>query len=109
MVKNGEFFVIKEMRLKGMSITQIAEEMGRDRKTVRKWLLKDTPESFPTRKPRPSKLDPFKDFICTRMAEGCQNARIIFEEIKARGYTGLIPVKWTVQNKPLLYAASARY
>jgi hypothetical protein len=25
MVKNGEFFVIKEMRLKGMSITQIAE------------------------------------------------------------------------------------
>lgn len=88
MVKNGEFFVIKEMRLKGMSITQIAEETGRDRKTIRKWLLKETPESYPARKPRPSKLDPFKDFIRTRMAEGCQNARIIFEEIKARGYTG---------------------
>jgi len=83
MVKNGEFFVIKEMRLKGMSITQIAEETGRDRKTIRKWLLKETHENYPARKPRPSKLDPFKDFIRTRMAEGCQNARIIFEEIKA--------------------------
>jgi hypothetical protein len=30
MVKNGEFYMIHEMRKRGMSITRIAQEMGRD-------------------------------------------------------------------------------
>jgi transposase len=38
MVKNGEFFMIKDMKQRGMSITAIAKEIGRDRKTIRKWL-----------------------------------------------------------------------
>nr|WP_275051288.1 IS21 family transposase [Brevibacillus agri] len=76
------------MRQKGMNITQIAEETGRDRKTIRKWLQKNEPESYRLRKPRVSKLEPFKWYIRARMAEGCINARIIYDEIKERGYTG---------------------
>lgn len=36
MGKNGEYFVIQEMRQRGMSITSIAKELGRDRKTIRR-------------------------------------------------------------------------
>ncbi|PWK15032.1 helix-turn-helix domain-containing protein [Tumebacillus permanentifrigoris] len=46
MVKNGEFFVIKEMKQRGMSITAIAKELGRDRKTIRRWLYEDYPDTY---------------------------------------------------------------
>lgn len=37
---------------------------------------------------RPSKLDPYKEYVRQRMEEGCLNTRGILEEIKAKGYTG---------------------
>jgi len=88
MIRNGEFYMIHEMRRRGMSITQIAEELGRDRKTIRKWLEKREPEKYIRRERPPSKLDPFKEYVQQRMEEGCVNARVILEEIRARGYTG---------------------
>jgi transposase len=107
MIKNGEFYMIHEMRKRGMSITRIAQEMGRDRKTIRKWLNKKEPETYQRNVIRPGKLDPFKDYVRRRMEEGCLNARVIFEEIKAKGYTGGIttlrvfmkPFRPTVINK----------
>ncbi|TRY21453.1 helix-turn-helix domain-containing protein [Brevibacillus sp. LEMMJ03] len=46
MLKNGEFYLIKDMRQRGMNITQIADSLGRDRKTIRKWLKKDEPSKY---------------------------------------------------------------
>ncbi len=46
MLKNGEFYLIKDMKQRGMSNTQIANELGRDRKTIRKWLKKDEPLKY---------------------------------------------------------------
>jgi len=71
-----------------MYITQIAEELGRDRKTIRKWLEQTEPKSYQRTVSKPSKLDPFKDYIRSRMEEGCINARVIFDEIRGKGYTG---------------------
>ncbi len=88
MIKNGEFYMIHEMRKRGMSITQIAEELGRDRKTIRKWLQKSEPVPYQRQVTRPGKLDPFKDYILQRMQEGCLNATVIYDEIRAKGYTG---------------------
>jgi transposase len=87
MIQNGECFMIREMKQKGMNITQIADELGRDRKTVRKWLEKK-PEGYQRTTTKPGKLDPFQDYIRQRMEEGCLNAVVLFDEIKAKGYTG---------------------
>ncbi|WP_274654975.1 IS21 family transposase [Paenibacillus humicola] len=76
------------MRERGMSITQIADELGKDRKTIRKWLQAGEPGGYPKRKPTAGKLDPYKDYIKRRMAEGCLNAMVILDEIRAKGYTG---------------------
>ncbi|CCF17097.1 hypothetical protein BLGI_5080 [Brevibacillus laterosporus GI-9] len=43
MLKNGGVYLIKDMKQRGMSKTQIANELGRDRKTIIKWLKKDEP------------------------------------------------------------------
>lgn len=88
MVQNGEYFMIKEMHQRGMNITQISNELGRDRKTIRKWLEEEQPGKYSRSVKRPSKLDPFKKYIRERMEEGCLNATVLYDEIKAKGYTG---------------------
>jgi len=88
MVKNGEYYMIQEMKQKGMSINQIAQALGRDRKTIRRWLKSGPPEGYQRLITKPRKLDPFKDYIRERMNEGCLNAVILYEEIRERGYRG---------------------
>ncbi|MFD2172300.1 hypothetical protein [Tumebacillus lipolyticus] len=60
MVKNGGFFVIKEMKQRVMSITAIAKELGRDRKTIRSWLCEESQETYQRTFEKPEKLAPFK-------------------------------------------------
>lgn len=80
--------MIHEMKKRGMNISQIANELGRDRKTISKWLAESEPKSYQRQSSRPSKLEPFKAYIRQRMEEGCLNANVIYEEITAKGYTG---------------------
>lgn len=89
MITRGEFFVIKEMYERGMSISDIARELGIDRKTVRKYIHSPNPPSKIKRKPRKSKLDPFKPYLQKRMLEdGVFNSEKLFFEIRQQGYTG---------------------
>lgn len=88
MIKNGEFHAIHEMKERGMNISQIANELGRDRKTISRWLAESEPQSFRRQSSSPSKLEPFKAYIKQRMEEGYLNANVIYEEIVAKGYTG---------------------
>lgn len=90
MVQNGEYFVIRDMKQRGMSISQIAEKMGRDRKTVRKWLQQEIHQPYQRSMTPPSKLAPFQTFILQRMKEGCTNSVVLFEEIQQQGYSGCI-------------------
>lgn len=79
--------MIQDMKLRGMSINQIAQTLGRDRKTIRRWLkeeLSDKQHNLPNS----HKLAPYKDYIYQRMNEGCLNAVILLEEIRHRGYQG---------------------
>jgi transposase len=88
MIKNGEFYVIHEMKKRGMNISQIANELGRDRKTISKWLAQSEPKSYQRQSSRPSKLEPYKEYVKQRMEEGCLNANVLYDEIVARGYAG---------------------
>ncbi|AEI14518.1 Integrase catalytic region [Flexistipes sinusarabici DSM 4947] len=93
MVKNGEYFMIKEMKEKGMTITAISEHLNRDRKTVRKWLREGVPEGYSRQVIKAGKLDPFKDYIIHRMEEeGCFNSVVLYDEIRDMGYTGKMTI-----------------
>ena len=82
-------FMIKELYRKGISISEIARQTGRDRKTVRKAI---NGELIAMRKPaqaaRPRKLDAYTDYLQHRMSEGVYNARKLRREIQEQGYTG---------------------
>jgi len=88
LITRGEFFMIKEMYERGMSISDIARELGIDRKTVRKYIHSPNPPSKSKRKQRKSKLDPFKEYLQKRMLEdGVFNSEKLFFEIRQQGYT----------------------
>jgi transposase len=90
MVKNGGFFMIKDMQQRGMYISHIARDLGRDPKTIRKWLEEESPQTYQRHTTQPKKIDPYKDYVQKRMEDGCTNVIVIYDEIKAQGYTGSV-------------------
>ncbi len=79
---------IRAMHQQGLSITDIAELTGFDRKTVRKWLRQPGPPRYGPRAPRPSKLDSYTPYLNERLSAGVWNAVVLLREVRDRGYTG---------------------
>ena len=85
------FVDIQVLHRQGVSIKGIARELGVSRNTVRKYLRADQAPEFKACRSRPSKLDPFKDYLQQRVAPGHPDwipATVLFDEIKAMGYPG---------------------
>ncbi len=62
---------IHELHAGGMSLRKIGEELGVARGTVRKYFRQPPEPPLPTPRPlRASKLDPYEDYILTRLAKG---------------------------------------
>ena len=90
MITQREYLMIHELRSDGLSISEIGRRLGIDRKTVRKYLQSDCNELETVRRqPRPSKLDPYRAYLCGRLRDYTQlSARRLLREIQQRGYTG---------------------
>jgi transposase len=87
--RQERFEKIKCLQAKGCSNTKIAEELGLHRVTIGKYLAAaELPEHGNQGRQRKSLLDPFKDYLRQRHAEGCTNATRLFRELRAQGYAG---------------------
>jgi transposase len=83
---------IVSMHKAGASISRIAREFGISRNTVKATLRRDGPPEY-HRKPMPSKLDPYKDYVRERLREFPElSVRRLFDEISALGYAGGISI-----------------
>ena len=89
-----EIFVIRDLHHQGLNISQISRETGYHRNTVRKYLTAQTMPVPAPRKVRPSKLDPFKEYIQQRIRAYPLSAARICREIQERGFD----VKYTNFN-----------
>ncbi len=93
MVTRDEFLDIHEAWVRGRTVSQIARETGRDRKTIRR-MLRDGPQPRSQRQV-PSKLDPFRDYLLQRMVtDKVTNATVLYDEIRAKGYAGGLSILW---------------
>ena len=81
MINVGEWFMIRELARQGLSITDIAQRVGCDRKTVRKYLAAPEPLRYTARPPRVSKLDPFKSRVQQRLECGVYNCEVLYREL----------------------------
>ena len=72
---------------RGLTQRAIAQEFGLSRKTVRRFLqATEFPEQAPRR--RRTGLEPYREYLEKRWAEGCHNASRLCRELQQRGYTG---------------------
>jgi transposase len=83
-----EFHMMRDLKKEGLNVSQIAEKMGCDRKTVRKYLSAQALPAAQTRKTKPTKLDKFQEYIQQRITEYPLSAARIYREIRERGYEG---------------------
>ncbi len=92
MISLEEWVDVVSLHRQGMGIRTIARELGISRNAVRRALERGGPPCY-RRDPRPSKLDPFKDYLIERLADFPDLPAVtLFEEIKERGYEGGISI-----------------
>ncbi len=77
-----------ELKGEGRSIRAIARDLGVSRNSVRKYLRSPQVPKAKGQAPRGSKLDPYKEYLRERLAEGLENCVVLLRELRGRGYTG---------------------
>ena len=87
MVAREVRFWMKEKVKEGVPIARVAREYGVSRQTIYN-LLAAASAPARERKPRGSKLDPFKAHIESRLARYDLPATTLFDEVRQRGYAG---------------------
>ncbi len=90
MVNLKEMMMILELHRQGLSIRQIAQRTGSDRKTVRKYIQRGylVPEYKP-RSPRLTLVTPFEDYLRERLDQWPElSAARLLREIRQLGYGG---------------------
>lgn len=102
---------------RGEPLLHVSRELGLARATVRKYAYAET---FPERAAHPlcsSILDPFLPHLARRHAGGCENAMMLWREVRAMGFTGTsrqvhrwLQIRRTVpaRTTPLIHNYSAR-
>jgi transposase len=81
---------MNQLLREGVPKAQAARQLGVSRQTVYNWIAKEKEEAEP--KQRPSKLDPFKPYIESRLARFDIPATVLLREIRDRGYGGGITI-----------------
>ena len=82
---------IDVLHRQGKGIREIAREMGVARNTVRSALRGERDEGYGPRAPRPTKLDPHKEYLRDRVERAgpvLLAATVLLREIRAQGYAG---------------------
>ena len=79
-----------QLKQQGMSVRAISRHTGYNRRTVAKYLRNGLKEpKFKPRAPRPCKLDPYREYLGSRLESFPQlSGRRLFREIRDRGYQG---------------------
>jgi len=91
MLKRRDVFEIYLLKEKGLSVRQIATQLGIDRESVSKYL--NNPKPVLTKRKKASKLEPFYDLIIL-MLEECSDvsAPVILQKVTAKGFNGEISI-----------------
>ncbi|HSB23297.1 MAG TPA: IS21 family transposase [Burkholderiaceae bacterium] len=105
LIGQQQWQAIHDRRAGGQSISAIAREMQLDRKTVRSCALQQAWAPYQRKAIAPTLLDPHRAWLAERAPHVHYSARILHQELRAKGYSGCYEtVKLAV--RPLRAAAS---
>lgn len=79
---------ILELHAAGHSIRDITKRTGIARNSIRKYLRAEGLPEKKSGKVRFKKIEPYRDYLQARLADGVDNAVVLLRELKAQGYQG---------------------
>lgn len=82
---------IKVLARRGMAVREIVRQTGLSRNTVRRYLRDERADRYKHRDARPTKLDPFKNYLKDRAAAARPHripATVLLRELREIGYDG---------------------
>jgi len=88
MIKKEDFVDIKNLKLKGLTNTAIAEQLGISRKTVYNYLKNNKPPKYIRKLKKDSKLKNYIEYLKSRLEKYNLTSWKLFEEIQNQGYEG---------------------
>ena len=85
----GRYREVRELHTQGISIHEIARQIGMSRQTVRRFLRADQFPEHGQQRPRRRKLDPFLPYLREQLAEGNDNGAALWRMLRDQyGYSG---------------------
>lgn len=79
---------VMELHHQGVSLREIAQQVGIGRKTVRRYVDSGRFPEIAQRRRMPSILDRFEAYLIERWLAGCHNGLQLYRELLNQGYTG---------------------
>ena len=82
---------IRVLAKHGKGVREIARETDASRNTVRRYLRDEEAVRYAQRAPRPTKLDPYRDYVLERLRAAAPDAipaTVLLAELRERGYPG---------------------
>jgi transposase len=102
-LRQERFDRVRQLHRDGTSLRGIARLVHLNFLTVQRYIRAETCprwRSGPTGRPGHSPLRPFLDWVDRAVADGCPNARALFRDLQAAGYTGgYSPVRRAVHQR----------
>lgn len=84
----GRYSDVWRLHATGMTVWQIRKATGLSRMTIYKYLNSPEVPKRAERRPVPSIVDPFVDYLEERWHSGCHNVHALFAELVQQGYPG---------------------
>ena len=84
-MKGNLWMEIRSEKKKGLSYAEIGRKHHIDPRTAKKYAESEEVPKYTLKQKRPSKLDPYKDYIDALLEEDNYSAALILERIRERG------------------------
>src|SRR5436309_34290 len=80
------------LRAQGLTQREIAKRMGMPERTVRNWLKRGAAPTNERHFRRRSVFDPYAAYVLARWQDGIHEAKQLYEEIQAQGFSGTVRI-----------------
>jgi transposase len=104
----GRFEEVHRRHRQGHSERRIARELGMSRKTVRRYLRRESCPDWVPGRPRPTRVDAHREWIDARLAEGLPNVVGLHRQLTERGFQGSYGSVWRHVSKRLSLAGKKK-
>jgi transposase len=86
--RQGRYDQVVSLRQQGLSVHQVAHQLGMSERTVRHWLQRGTAPDVRPRRKYHSDFDVYAPYVLQRWQQGCHQGTQLWREIAAQGYPG---------------------